>query len=272
MSTMPPMPPMPLPPMPLPPMPPIRREVLVDADPQTAFEVFTARIGQWWPLAELSVYGAGATVAFDGGQIVERGPDGATSLWGTVTRWEPPGALAFSWHPGHGPERASYVSITFAAADDQTLVTVEHTGWEIFADPAAARAEYNQGWPMVLDCYREYVVTVEAASDGTASDTWVALLHRPGPDAPTTGTVFEDPRFAEHVAFLGRMRDAGYLVAAGPMADAAGEGMTILRLPGAGQLAVATTLATEDDASVAGGLLAVTVRPWQPMMRAESWS
>ena len=48
--------------------------------------------------------------------------------------------------------------------------------------------------------------------------------------------------------------------------------MTILRLPGADQLATATRLATEDDASVAGGLLAVTVRWWQPMMVAKSWS
>ena len=103
-------------------------------------------------------------------------------------------------------------------------------------------------------------------SDG---DTWVALLHRPGPDAPAAGTVFEDPRFAEHVAFLTRMRDAGYLVAAGPMPDAAGDGMTILRLPGAGQLAAAARLATEDDASVAGGFLAVTVRPWQVMLRGD---
>ena len=28
-------------------IPPIRREILVDADPQTAFEIFTARIGRW---------------------------------------------------------------------------------------------------------------------------------------------------------------------------------------------------------------------------------
>ena len=65
------------------------------------------------------------------------------------------------------------------------------------------------------------------------------------------------------------MRDAGYLVAAGPLPDAAGEGMTILRLPGAGQSAVATRLATEDDVSVATGFLAVTVRPWHVLMHAQ---
>ena len=40
-------------------LPPIRREILVDADPLTAFEVFTGRIRQWWPLEDLSVYGGG---------------------------------------------------------------------------------------------------------------------------------------------------------------------------------------------------------------------
>jgi uncharacterized protein YciI len=64
------------------------------------------------------------------------------------------------------------------------------------------------------------------------------------------------------------MHEAGYLVAAGPLTDAAGEGMTILRLSGPGGLAEARRLATEEDASVAGGFLAVTVRPWQVMMTA----
>jgi hypothetical protein len=56
------------------------------------------------------------------------------------------------------------------------------------------------------------------------------------------------------------MREAGYLVAAGPMMDVSGEGMTILRLPGTGQLARATMLATEDDTSVAQGLTPASPR------------
>ena len=98
-------------------------------------------------------------------------------------------------------------------------------------------------------------------------ETWVALMHRPGPAAPATGALFDDPRFGEHFAFLNRMREAGYLVLAGPLVDRDGEGMTILRLPGPEQLGTATKLATEDDASVAGGFLAVTVRHWHPRMR-----
>jgi uncharacterized protein YciI len=242
-------------------VPPIRREILVDADPAVAFEVFTAGIGQWWPVEEHSVHGKGGAVAFEDGRLVERSADGEAAVWGTVTRWEPPAAVAFTWHPGRPAERASYVAVTFGAEGSQTLVRLEHTGWETFADPAAARAEYDHGWPLVLGRYHEHL-----AAGNEAGETWVALLHRRGPAAPVSGSLLEDPRFGQHVAFLNRMHEAGYLVAAGPLADAAGEGMTILRLPGAGKTGEATRLATEDDASVAGGFLAVTVRPWQVMM------
>jgi uncharacterized protein YciI len=185
--------------------PPIRREVLVDAAPEAAFEIFTAGLGRWWPLADgKGVYCDGA-VAFAGGQIIERSASGEQAVWGSVTRWEPPAVVG------------AYVGYT--------------------ASPGA--------------------------DDG--ADTWVALLHRPGPTA-REGSLYDDPRFAGHVAFLNRMRDAGYLIAAGPLADEERAGMTVLRLPGADQLGHATILATSDDAAVVQGVLSVTVRPWQVMM------
>jgi uncharacterized protein YciI len=240
-------------------VPPIRREILVDTDPTTAFELFTEGIARWWPLAEFGVFGEGASVAFEDGNIVERSTEGERAVWGTVTRWDPPGDLAFTWHPGRTPDKAGLVEVTFEERAQRTLVSLQHSGWEAFDDPAAARAEYDHGWPVVLDRYLSEIIRP------TTGHSWVALMHRPGPATPGGGSVFADPLFAEHVAFLGRMDTAGYLVAAGPLSDVPGEGMTILRLPGEDQLAQATRLATEDDASVAGGLLTVTVRPWQVM-------
>jgi uncharacterized protein YndB with AHSA1/START domain/uncharacterized protein YciI len=258
-------------------VPPIRREILVDASPATAFEVFTGDIGRWWPVAELSVYGAGGTVTLANQEIVERSADGHSALWGTITRWEPPVAVAFTWHPGQAADRASHVEVTFAAADgaaQQTRVTLVHTGWDTFDDPAAARAEYDQGWPLVLGHYSGHLGTLlppppAPGAPGGPGETWVALMHRPGPAAPRDGSVVDDPRFGQHFAFLTRMRDAGYLVAAGPLTDEDGAGMTILRLPGAGRFDEARRLATEEDSSVAGGFFAVVVRPWQVMMAAD---
>jgi uncharacterized protein YciI len=103
-----------------------------------------------------------------------------------------------------------------------------------------------------------------------SDDTWVALLHRPGAGTPSDESLFAQPDFAEHVGFLRRMHANGYLVAAGPLADEPGAGMTVLRLPGAGRLDEATRLATEDDLSVASGFLEVTVRPWQVMFGGTS--
>ena len=69
--------------------------------------------------------------------------------------WLSPGrrpSPAPCWH-----WRACYVAVTFGAEGSQTLVRLEHTGWEAFDDPAAARAEYDHGWPLVLGRYQEHV-------------------------------------------------------------------------------------------------------------------
>jgi uncharacterized protein YndB with AHSA1/START domain len=134
------------------PIPPIRREILVDASPELAFDVFTNGIGSWWPLAELAVHGNG-TVEFIDGQIVETAANGDRAVWGRVSEWQPPSLLRFSWHPGRNPDRASRVTVTFESAGDQTLVRLEHDGWHVFDDPGMARDEYDEGWPMVIGRY-----------------------------------------------------------------------------------------------------------------------
>jgi uncharacterized protein YciI/uncharacterized protein YndB with AHSA1/START domain len=257
-------------------LPPIHREILVDAPPDVAFALFTSKIGDWWPLAGLSVFGAGATVAFEDGALVERSPDGQAVEWGQVTNWLPPGEFSMTWHPGRDSLAASEVTVTFRESGEQTLVVLEHAGWDVFADPAAARAEYSRGWPEVLRLYQEFTANGAGGGDGGGSSdgggeaTWVALLHRAGPAAEPGVSIFAQPQFRDHVDFLQRMASQGYLVAAGPLPDEDGAGLAILRLPGAGRMAEATRLATQDDASVASGFFTVTVRPWQVMLTASA--
>lgn len=134
---------------------PVRREVLVNAPPARAFDLFVGRIGEWWPLARFSVFGDG-TVTFERDVIVER-KGGEQSVWGTVTAWAPPGEIAFTWHPGYGEEHATDVRVTFQARGEQTLVTLVHTGWERMTEPDAAADEYRNGWPAVLAGYADLV-------------------------------------------------------------------------------------------------------------------
>jgi uncharacterized protein YndB with AHSA1/START domain/uncharacterized protein YciI len=244
-------------------LPPIRRQVLVRGGAASAFEVFTAEIGSWWPLGNHSVFGKDATVAFADDQLVEQGPDGDEAIWGKVLDWDPPTRLRITWHPGSDPAKASEVEVTFAEIPgDQVLVTLEHRGWERFADPAAARSEYNHGWPHVLAGYADLASGETPVLRGEGP-LWLALLHTKGPALPAGESIFAQPDFAEHLAFLQRLDKEGVLVAAGPI-DLAGmaNGMAVLRIPDSADAASYVRMAHEDDQSVVRGLLQVRVQPW----------
>ena len=75
--------------------------------------------------------------------------------------------------------------------------------------------------------------------------------------------MFEHPGFADHYAFLQRRAAAGKLVAAGPLPDVRGNGMTVLEVA---TRAEAVRLATEDDLAVVNGVLSVEVRSWRVVM------
>jgi uncharacterized protein YndB with AHSA1/START domain/uncharacterized protein YciI len=249
-------------------LPPIRRQVVVPGPRAAAFEVFTSEIGRWWPLVEFGVYGQGATVSFRDGRLVEQGRDGSESVWGTVLDWEPAERLRLTWHPGSDPVKASEVEVRFAeVSDDQTLVTLEHHGWERFADPAAARAEYDHGWPQVL---ADYAARASHAGQGATSPAgdgpiWLALVHTAGPALPAGEPLFGQPDFAEHIAFLRRLDERGVLVAAGSL-DGHAEGMTVIQVPDSADAATYVRLAQEDDQSVVRGLLQVRARPWHVVL------
>jgi uncharacterized protein YciI len=95
------------------------------------------------------------------------------------------------------------------------------------------------------------------------SRTLYVLRHRPGPALAGDESVFDHPGIADHLAFLRRRSDDGSLVAAGPLEQGLGEGMTLLAVS---SLAEARRLAETDDSSVVAGVLAVEVRAWQVVM------
>jgi hypothetical protein len=133
---------------------PIVKRVEVRCSPDRAFEIFTASIGEWWPLATQSVYETdAASVTMDlrpGGAIVETSRSGETAPWGTITAWEPVRRVAFTWHPGLPLDEATDVEVRFAPSERGTIVELEHSGWERRREPAAKRTNYERGWDPVL--------------------------------------------------------------------------------------------------------------------------
>lgn len=144
------------------PIAPLVKEVLVPLGPERAFELFTARIAEWWPLRTHSVAGElAALCAFEphvGGRLYERAADGTESTWGTVLEWRPPTHLAVTWHPGRTPATEQQLRVSFVARGSGTVVRLVHTGWErLGAIGSTERDDYDTGWDYVLGFFTRAV-------------------------------------------------------------------------------------------------------------------
>jgi uncharacterized protein YndB with AHSA1/START domain len=140
---------------------PVRKRISVPLDQTQAFELFTDGIGTWWPMATHSAsMDAAASVrmeAKEGGRLLEDTPDGSVETWGTITQFEPPSLVAFTWHPAGKPDRATQVQVSFTSGGGSTDIELLHTEWENLGGDAAAqmREAYEQGWDPVLGQYRD---------------------------------------------------------------------------------------------------------------------
>jgi uncharacterized protein YndB with AHSA1/START domain len=138
----------------------ISKEIAVGVPVEVAFRVFTEEIATWWPLATKSV-GQEETQTLviephEGGRVYERVRGGEEHEWGEVLVWEPPHRLAFTWHPGRAPGTAQELEIHFTASGDETLVELEHRGWERLVATADEIPEhYVSGWNEVLSQFAE---------------------------------------------------------------------------------------------------------------------
>jgi uncharacterized protein YndB with AHSA1/START domain len=156
-------------------LPPIVKVVTVKATPERAFARFTQEMSAWWPLHSHSVGEANAeSVRVEGrvgGRIVERTRTGEEFVWGTIEIWEPPQRLAFSWHPGDDPSRATRVELRFRATGDRTRVELHHSGFERLGPKGSRiRRVYPIGWIYVLGLYADRrgpsIMAIKALSSG----------------------------------------------------------------------------------------------------------
>ncbi|MBD0330334.1 MAG: SRPBCC domain-containing protein [Thermoleophilia bacterium] len=137
----------------------VRKTVTVPLAPERAFELFTERIGEWWPLGRYSIRGDAAETAVfeprEGGRVYERTRAGEESEWARVLAYAPPSRFVLAWHVN--PSRAATeLEVRFTAADGGTRVDLEHRGW----DSEESRSGYDGGWDEVL---ARYVAAAAAA-------------------------------------------------------------------------------------------------------------
>jgi uncharacterized protein YndB with AHSA1/START domain len=143
---------------------PITKTVLVRCDVETAFRVFTAEIGAWWPtdthsIAEHDV----RELVFEqheGGELYEVSADGVRSHWARIQVWEPPNRLVLDWHVNPAAAAPTEIEVTFGAEGLATVVHLEHRHWERLGATGRERRDgYESGWEPVLARFAEAVAT-----------------------------------------------------------------------------------------------------------------
>jgi uncharacterized protein YndB with AHSA1/START domain len=139
-------------------LPPIERSTSVPWTQSDAFARFTANFAKWWPVSTHSIGGKRVRrVVFEcraGGRIYEEFKDGRRFQWGKITAWEPPGRVAFTWHPSRDESQAQDVEVRFEPATSGTRVVLVSRGWEkLGAKAARERKGYSIGWGSILDVY-----------------------------------------------------------------------------------------------------------------------
>jgi uncharacterized protein YndB with AHSA1/START domain len=144
---------------------PIVRTVTVQAPPQRAFELFTERMGTWWPLQTHSIAvdqgldQRAQTLRVEpreGGELEEVLDDGSTRTWGRIDVWEPPSRVVYRWKPNDLPTPPTEVEARFTPDGEGTRVDLEHRGWEGLGEVARQiHPLYSSdgGWAMVLQRY-----------------------------------------------------------------------------------------------------------------------
>lgn len=155
---------------------PITKVRTVPLPLEAAFELFTRRMGEWWPLATHSIAGADVTeLRFEervGGRVIEVARDGAECSWAEVLAWNPPNRFVLSWHPSREPTAASTLEVRFTPAGGGTELTLEHTGWEEFgAEAQRLREQYEPGWDFVLRLFEKATTPSSRPSNPTPSGT-----------------------------------------------------------------------------------------------------
>jgi uncharacterized protein YndB with AHSA1/START domain len=153
-----------------------RKSVTVAAPIAIAFEVFTARIESWWPMASHHIGDADcAAVVIEprpGGRWYERGVDGVECVWGQVLVWEPDRRVVLVWQLNaqfkFDPTLHTEVDVRFTAIDDRTTrVDLEHRGLEAYgADALAMREAFGSpnGWNGMLEHYAAVAGAMREAS------------------------------------------------------------------------------------------------------------
>lgn len=144
----------------------VRKNIVVDASPERAFDVFTQKLATWWPMESHHIGKSKCVdVRFElrpGGRAYEKGEDGTECQWGTVLVVDRPRRFLFRWELSaswqHDASIDTEVDVTFVAEGGGTRVTLEHRMLGAYGAKAAEMQKTFDspgGWTGLLESFKK---------------------------------------------------------------------------------------------------------------------
>ena len=130
----------------------IVKSVTLPLAPLAAFDLFTRRIGEWWPPDRRHTEDPASEIfLLQSGRFYERASDGREVELGHVRSWDLPHRILLDFFIASGPEKPTEVEIAFAPKGNGTEVTVTHRPKPSSEMLWAKRApSYGRSWDVTL--------------------------------------------------------------------------------------------------------------------------
>ena len=130
----------------------IEKSVLLPLDPVAAFQLFTGRVAEWWPVSHRPSKDSSSVLHLEAsGRFFERAADGREFELGRVVEWEDPHRLVLDFYMGSTVDRPTSVEVTFVPEADGTRVQVRHRAKPESEELWTSRAAvFEKSWASVL--------------------------------------------------------------------------------------------------------------------------
>ena len=145
---------------------PVRKQVLVNANQQRAFDLFTNGMSRWWPATHSTLNSPLKQYVVEprtGGRWYAVGEDGSTDQTGYVIDWQPPRLVVLAWQLSaewqFDPALVTEVEVRFVAESaNTTRVELEHRNLQRMGERGAqvrSIVDAPGGWTAILESFRQ---------------------------------------------------------------------------------------------------------------------
>jgi uncharacterized protein YndB with AHSA1/START domain len=145
---------------------PVRKQVVVSATQQRAFDLFTLHMSRWWPPTHSTLKSPLKEYVIEpkvGGRWYAVAEDNSTGQTGYVIAWDPPHRLVLAWQLNAAwqfdPKLVTEVEVLFIAQEaNTTRVELEHRHLQRMGERAAevrSLVDAPRGWTAILESFKQ---------------------------------------------------------------------------------------------------------------------